>query len=224
MKPKAVPSSPGPGGQAASSGGGLPSGGKADRGDPDPGFRRGAPKVSGLRPIDWNKTRNNSRRGSSGTRAAITAPAGKAASEKESRRSSLDFVRKDADGTKGSAASPSGGGDASAAGAGGGSGAGGGGAGPEIPDGEVPLESPVDKIRRLSGEIASQKKKAASEKKKAEILAATGNHPAAVYHYERSRKAEKKADALNDELQAVTTELTDHFERNSGAPSAQNGP
>ncbi|OIO04359.1 MAG: hypothetical protein AUJ52_15470 [Elusimicrobia bacterium CG1_02_63_36] len=133
-------------------------------------------------------------------------------------------MRKDADGTKGSAASPSGGGDASAAGAGGGSGAGGGGAGPEIPDGEVPLESPVDKIRRLSGEIASQKKKAASEKKKAEILAATGNHPAAVYHYERSRKAEKKADALNDELQAVTTELTDHFERNSGAPSAQNGP
>ncbi len=131
----------------------------------------------------------------------------------EARSSGLDFLVGELPapgegeaGTAAAAASKPGEGSGAASGAGAGSGA-----GPGSDPNALPAQDPAAvfaEIESLLKKSADESEKAADEKTKAKVLAATGNLPQAHYHYERSKKAEKKSKEYSNQAQTLSATLT----------------
>lgn len=130
----------------------------------------------------------------------------------EARSSGLDFLVGELPAPGEGGAGPGAAAAKPGEGSGGGSGAGAGsGAGPGSDPNALPAEDPATvfaKIESLLKKSADESEKAADEKTKAKVLAATGHLPQAHYHYERSKKAEKKSKEYSDRAQALSATLT----------------
>lgn len=130
-------------------------------------------------------------------------PAGSSAVA-ESRPSSLDFLKAGSEDAAGAAPTASAGSEPVGGGGGADPGTGPGAGAP--PEGET-TEEKLARIQDLFQKSADESDKAHDEKKKAAILAATGNHPAAAYHYQRYEKAKKKSEKYADQAKQLTADM-----------------
>ncbi|TBR19877.1 hypothetical protein EPO15_13820 [bacterium] len=91
--------------------------------------------------------------------------------------------------------------------AGGGAGAGAGdGAGPGEGDAAGNPQDLLTTINTLMEKASKKRDEQADNEKKAAVLAALGQHPQALYHYDKAKKAEKKAKQYEKEAQQLTVE------------------
>lgn len=144
-------------------------------------------------------------RGSAANTAA-SDPTGRGGAKGGTSYSSLA----DTGGARGAGGNAAGQGDtAGGGGAGGGSGGGGGGGVDVNTDGLDDIQEAVPSIPDLLSKAASKREKAEDEEKKGHALMVLGQHPQAVYHFDKAKKYKKEAKGYEDQANQQTQMMQD---------------
>jgi hypothetical protein len=174
--------------------------------------RAKVPRLSGkLATLGGATSRSNARLATGPSRGK--APA-------ETRKSSLDFLKGDP-AVQGAAGPANGDSDEKASGGGGSRGGGGGGAGGGLDGGDAG-PSIQDQINALVLRMNKKYREAAKEEKRAMILAASGNHAQAGYHYKKSEDAKEDAESAKDRITMLSRKLKEQVAE-EGGPSGDEG-